>query len=257
MPEFPNMDTAVHSAMNEQLEAIVLSLTDYRENDAVIHVLTADKGKMALIGTGVRKVSSKNGRNIQPCTHCSILYDHKENRSMQRIRTVSSLHLFRHMKEDLKASIAGSLLCEAVQSLLEEGEPCKEIYDSLLKAFLYLDEGKHVDTTVCAFLSQMLNDLGFGLQVDGCAICNDTKVTSFSVKDGGFLCARHMMHEKATPWNPMDLKRFRLINKAGMNHSDILFASTKATQTDVKYLVQMIRMHTGAPLRSYDLYQKI
>ena len=257
MPEFPNMDMAVHSAMNEQLEAIVLSLTDYRENDAVIHVLTADKGRMALIGTGVRKVSSKNGRNIQPCTHCSILYDHKENRSMQRIRTVSSLHLFRHMKEDLKASIAGSLLCEAVQSLLEEGEPCQEIYDSLLKAFLYLDEGKHVDTTVCAFLSQMLNDLGFGLQVDGCAICNDTKVTSFSIGDGGFLCQHHMLAHRTSIWDPLDLKRFRLINKAGMKHFDILSESTQATSRDVMELVGVVRMHTGAPLRSYDLYKKI
>lgn len=248
---------AVLSAMNEQIDAIILSLTDYKENDAIIHVLTQENGRMSFVGQGVRKVTSKNGRNIQPCTHCTILYDHKENKAMQKLRTVSVQHLFRHMKMDLKASVAGNLVCEAVMSLLEEGEKSEEVYDHLGKALQFLDEGRHVDTVVAAFLSQLLKDLGFGLHVDGCVLCNDTKVTSFSVKDGGFLCARHMMHEKATPWNPMDLKRFRLINKAGMNHSDILFASTKATQTDVKYLVQMIRMHTGAPLRSYDLYQKI
>ena len=68
---------AVLSAMNEQIDAIILSLTDYKENDAIIHVLTQENGRMSFVGQGVRKVTSKNGRNIQPCTHCTILYDHK------------------------------------------------------------------------------------------------------------------------------------------------------------------------------------
>ena len=125
---------AVLSAMNEQIDAIILSLTDYKENDAIIHVLTQENGRMSFVGQGVRKVTSKNGRNIQPCTHCTILYDHKENKAMQKLRTVSVLHLFRHMKMDLKASVAGNLVCEAVMSLLEEGEKSEEVYDHLGKA---------------------------------------------------------------------------------------------------------------------------
>lgn len=248
---------AVHSAMNEEIEAVVLSLSDYRENDAIIHILSKEHGKMAFVGQGVRKVTSKNGRNIQPCTHCMILYDHKENRSMQKMRTATVVHLFRHMKMDLKAGVAGNLICEAVQSLLEEGESCTDVYDHLLMALTLLDEGKHPDTVVSAFLAQLLEDLGFGLHVDGCVICNDTKVTSFSFKDGGFLCMHHMMLEKAASWDPADLKRFRLINKAGMHHCNVLLASTKATEKDVEQLVRVVRLHTGAPLHTFDLYQKI
>ena len=46
-------------------------------------------------------------------------------------------------------------------------------------------------------------------------------------------------------------------DKAGMKHFDILSESTQATSRDVMELVGVVRMHTGAPLRSYDLYKKI
>ena len=45
---------AVHSAMNEEIEAVVLSLSDYREYDAIIHILSKEHGKMAFVGQGVR-----------------------------------------------------------------------------------------------------------------------------------------------------------------------------------------------------------
>lgn len=257
MHVFPNTAMAVHSAMNDTVEAVVLSWTDYRENDAIIHVLTPQYGKMAFVCQGVRKVSSKNGRNIQPCTHCSILYDHKENRSMQKMRTASVLHMFRHMKENLQASIGGSLICEAVESLMEEGEPAKEVWDALLDTLQHLDQGEHTDTMICAFLAQMLSDLGFGLHVDGCVMCDDTKVTAFSVNEGGFVCQRHMHKANIAPWDLQDLRRFRLINKAGIKHIDILLNSTEAKRQDVDMLVQVIRRHTGAPLKSYDLYRRI
>ena len=44
--------------MERELEGIVLSVSDYRENDALVTVLTKTEGKLRMVARGVQKITS-------------------------------------------------------------------------------------------------------------------------------------------------------------------------------------------------------
>lgn len=257
MPASVNTGMVVLSGMNDSLECLVLRSSDYGEADSILTVLTREFGKISFFAKGVRKVNSKNARHVQLYSKSLFLYDFKETSAMQRLKSASSVNLYRHMREDLKGSVACALVSEAADGLLLENEPVEGCYEITDKAFSLLDEGRDVETVVCCYLASLLMISGHGIQVDGCAVCGKQMVSAISVSEGGFVCADCARHLSLPLQSPVDLKRFRLLVKGGLEHFDVIESHTKAEKKDTEILVKMIRRHAGSALKSYDLYQRI
>ncbi|MGM9941124.1 MAG: DNA repair protein RecO [Bulleidia sp.] len=243
--------------MNDSLECLILRSADYGEADSILTVLTKEYGKIAFFAKGVRRVTSKNARHVQLYSKSCFQFDFKETSTMQRLKSASSINLYRHMKEDLKSSVAAAMIGEAADGLLFENEPVEGCYEMCEKAFEALNHGKDPETVVCCYLASLLQISGHALQVDGCAVCGKETVSGLSVKEGGFVCADCAGKAGLQPTSVEDLKRFRLLVKGGMEHFEIVINHVRAEKSDTETLVQVIRAHAGIPMKAYDLYRRV
>ena len=257
MPVSVNTDTVEHSGMNDHVTCLILKSLDYREADSILTVLTEEYGKVTFFARGVRKVHSKNAGQIQLYCKSDFLYDHAEGKTSFTLRTASCLNYYRHMKENLSASVASGVISETVCELLEEGERVEGVFEMTEKAFQLLDEGASTDTVLALFLSDLLKVSGLGVHVDSCTLCGSSYVHAVSVEDGGFLC-ESCARQKGIPLSSLEeLKRFRILGKGGLAHYDLINGLGGATGKDVILLMAILRRNSGITVRSFELYKQL
>ncbi len=246
--------------MNDKVTGLILKQDDYRENSVLIHVLTKEYGKIVFTAAGMRKYTSKNARSLMPYTETEFTYDHRENRTFFRLRSASPVRMHRHIYEDLNAGLAAGVLAEITDSMTyddPDGRNSVFFYDLFAKALDMLDEGKRTDIITAVFMANALNRAGMGPEVDGCVICEKAQVTALSAEEGGFLCQEHAA-ALAVPAYPVEaLRQFRLLNKAGLEHYDILAETVADAWNDIDILADFFRLHAGMKLRSYDLFKRM
>ena len=101
-------------------EAIVLRSIRYGEADRVLHLYTADRGRLGAVAKGVRRVKSRLGGRLEP---------------LSRVRLV--MHQGRG--EHRAALERGAQACEAVLRLLDSTEPNPPAYNLLCNELALLD----------------------------------------------------------------------------------------------------------------------
>lgn len=246
--------------MHDTFTAIVLKQQDYKDASAIITVLSKEYGKLSLVASGIRKPNSKNAGRLLPYTIGTFMIDYKEDKTMFRLQNVSTVSLFRHIHEDITLSTCASLLAEVSNKMVLNGiesEFYDEMYDFLENAFHLLEEGKDPLTITALFLVDAMELFGITPDVDECVHCGSESVSAISIQDGGFLCANcaNSLHINLT--NPLDLKRFRLLVKGGLDHIDVIESITKAAIEDISILVEMIQTHSGIKIQSFGLFKRL
>ena len=140
---------------------------------------------------------------------------------------------------------------------LEETGMMETEYDLLASAMDALEAGHDANTVICLYLADLLKLFGSEPDVDECTVCGKKMVRSISVKAGGFLCEEHAVQEKAPFLPKEDLKRFRLLCKAGMAHLDIAEKADPAKLPDVSFLAEFIHAYTGSSIASIAFYEEV
>ena len=248
------------SPMNDKVRGIILKQSDYRDSSVLLTVLTREYGRISLIAQGARKPTSKNARSLMPYTETEFNFDYKENKTIFRMRSVSTVAFYRRLYEDLDASLASALLCEVTDQLTAEDQDHQQtefFYDLLQEALMMLGEGKRTDIVTAVFLANVLEHNGMGPAVDACVLCEKPEAYSISPEDGGFLCRDCAEKAGVRLYSIQELRQFRLINKASLAHYDILADRIEDAGEDIELLVRFFTLHGGIDLRSYELYKRI
>ena len=246
--------------MNDRTTGFILRETDYKDNSVILTVLTREYGKISFVAQGVRKMTSHNRGSILPYTKGEFLFDYKEGKTIFRMRTAHTVSFYRHLHEDLDASLAIAVLAECADAFLLEGadmsfsQACYDLFDQACTLF---EEGHRADIVLAAALASLMKLQGIGPDVDECVQCGRTDVVSISVREGGFLCAVCAGKTASLVREPYELRRFRLINKAELSHVPVLEEHIDTAYPDLTLLVEMIRLHAGLSLKSYALFQRM
>ena len=246
--------------MNDLVQGLILKQIDFKDYDAIITVLTMEYGKISFRASGVRKMSSKNAGSILPYTLAEFQFDYKEDQTMFRMKTARTIELYRHLHEDLACSYGAAVAANVADAFSLQGmefEEKEEVFAYTKKCFSCFNEGHETNTVLCLYLADMMTLFGIQPEVDGCVRCGNPKVNAISAKDGGFLCAQHAK-EAGVPRNTVqELKRFRLIAKAGLEHLDLVEQAGGADPLDLRILEEMIRMHGSMDMKSFSLYNRL
>ncbi|MEF9968114.1 MAG: DNA repair protein RecO [Longicatena sp.] len=88
--------------MNEMVLGLVLKQSEYRENDALLTVLTEEYGKLTFVARGVKKMTSKSSIACMPYVISEFCFDYLEDKSMFTIKNASLKVSNRHIQEDLE-----------------------------------------------------------------------------------------------------------------------------------------------------------
>lgn len=245
--------------MNDTIHGLILKQSDYRDASVLLSVLSREYGKLTLSAAGIRRMTSRNAGSVLPYTYGAYSIDYRPERTMFRLKSASAIEIFRFMHEDLTAGCAASVVSEAADALTPAGiDPSFDIFvfERLLKAYRMLNEKKRADLVTGLFLSELLAQAGIAPETDGCVCCHNPRVTSISVKEGGFLCAQHARALGCADLPVERLRSFRLLCKAGLDQYDVL-AGMDSFMPDVKLLIEFLSQHAGITIRSYGLFERV
>ncbi len=177
--------------MEFKTDALVLRAADYGENDKIVTLLTADRGKIAAGMKGVKKAGAKLKFAAQPfCFAEYVLASRGERNTV----VSASLHDgFYPLRERLDAYYAAVCVLEACDKLVlgETAEADgREILLSAVHALSGIAEGDSAFLLI-RFLTEALALSGFPLRADVCAACGKPlgDRLGFDFKDGAFCCA--------------------------------------------------------------------
>lgn len=245
--------------MNERVPVLILKQSDYREADILMQCLSADYGRFSVRARGARKLTSRNASSLLPYTEAELELDMKQGGTLFRLKSARTLNFYRHLHEDLVLSSAASVLTDAMSAMTMEGrnEESREQYALLKNSLDALETGHHRDTVLALYLAEILNMFGSGPDVDECTVCGKKKVSALSVRAGGFLC-KEDAEEAGVPLSSADdLKRFRLLCRAGMKHLEEIEKIAPAEFADVEILAEFMRAYTGVNLASFAFYRDV
>ena len=171
-------------------EAVVLRTHKLGEADRIIVLMTGGRGKVRAVAKGVRKTKSRFGGRLEPPGHVSLLLH--EGRNLDVINQAETVDPHRVLREDLDRMTDALSLVEAVDQVVQEGEPNPALFKMLTGALRALAEApERPQLLVGAFYWKLLALEGVAPVLDGCVVCGTPDTVSFDPTEGGVLCREH------------------------------------------------------------------
>ncbi|MBQ9081396.1 MAG: DNA repair protein RecO [Clostridia bacterium] len=173
--------------MEVKYNALMLRAADYKDNDKILTLFAAGKGKITATCRGVKKAAAKLKFAAQPFCFAEYVLAERAGRY-----TVISAFLhdgFYALREDIQKFYAASAVLETCNLLLPEGLQSDGLFLCAVQTLGRMceeDEGLPLLT----FLLNALSFAGYTLRLDGCANCGKPLSGRgyFSFTSGSFFC---------------------------------------------------------------------
>jgi len=175
--------------MEVKVNALMLKAVDYNENDKILTLLTAEYGKITAGIKGVKKAGAKLRFAAQP--FCFAEYVLAKRGDKYTVINASEQESFYDLRMDINKFYAASSAAEAAYYLAYEGDGCPELFYECVKTLSAMcSDGECL--ALIKFLTFALKRSGYGIALDGCAVCGkrltDSDKLRFDMDSGAFTC---------------------------------------------------------------------
>jgi DNA repair protein RecO (recombination protein O) len=171
-------------------EAVVLRSIRYGEADRVLHLYTADRGRVGAIAKGVRRARSRFGGRLEPFFRVALML-HEGRGDLYTVTGAETVAAHARLREQPSALDAASRACDAVARLFDTGEAHPTVYALLCNELALLDsrpDGAGRSNQL-AFRLKLLLAAGLSPQLSHCASCGEREhLGGFSGAAGGVVC---------------------------------------------------------------------
>lgn len=176
-------------------EAVVLRSIRFGEADRVLHLYTADRGRVGAVAKGVRKTRSRFGGRLEPLSHVEVVLHHGTG-ELQTVTGVQLVRSHQAARDDYYRLNAGLIGAEAMLRLFPEQERNERAFTALTRFLDLLDETPHaaerpsLDPLALAFQLKLLWLSGYLPHLTSCAECgaDDATLVGYSPRAGGAVC---------------------------------------------------------------------
>jgi DNA repair protein RecO (recombination protein O) len=172
-------------------EAVVLRSIRFGEADRVLHLYTAERGRVGAVAKGVRRVRSRLGGRLEPLSRVRLVL-HQGRGELCTVSQADTVHAHPALRERRASLERASQACEAVLRLLDSNEANMPAYNLLCHELGLLDSHPEAATRsqALAFRAKLLLAAGFAPELASCASCGETEhLGAFSPSAGGVVCA--------------------------------------------------------------------
>ena len=146
---------------------------------------------------------------------------------------------------------------EFVDKYTKENDPDASIYDALLLALKYLNDGYEPKLVYLLFNAFILNVTGSSLEVDQCVSCGrQDLIAGISILNGGFVC-QNCLGKYDRRLDVEVLKGFRYINKIPLEKIDLLHLSTPVINKLVEIMEAFVDEYTGINFKSRKFIKQL
>ncbi|MBT5876785.1 MAG: DNA repair protein RecO [Candidatus Latescibacteria bacterium] len=176
-----------------QTQAIVLNRYVMGDSSLLVTVYTREFGKIKLVARGARKSKNQRASALEPFTHISITFRHKEQRDLQTLNQVEVVQSYRYLGEDLTRMSYAGAVSELVNRLVIGEEPSVELFDLILQVLDALNREQPVvaELLFWGFQLRFAMSFGYAPQFEQCVACGEglqEESLRFSAPLGGMLC---------------------------------------------------------------------
>ena len=183
--------------IERKYKGFVLSKTKYKDNDAIINILTSD-GKVSFKAVGINKITSKNASKCNFFMISEFVLNFKSEISNKTLKQASIEKLYKKPYDDLLASSC-YLLIVSILNCLDDING----YDMAIKCFDMIEDGIYPINVINYFIKNVIEALGYLPENNKCVMCGiKSNIISFDFESGGFICnkcfdkTRHIKYSK-------------------------------------------------------------
>jgi DNA repair protein RecO (recombination protein O) len=167
----------------------------FGEADRVLHLYTAERGRVNAIAKGVRKTTSRFGGRLEPLTRAALMLHEGrgELHTVSGADIVASHAAVRERPYALGVALIGA---EAVLKLHPEPDPQPRVFEGLVRFLGVLDAAEPpaagdpaADALAVGFQLKLLMLAGYLPHLTSCASCgSEGPLVGFSAPAGGAVC---------------------------------------------------------------------
>jgi DNA repair protein RecO (recombination protein O) len=174
-------------------EAVVLRSIRYGEADRILHLYTAERGRVGAIAKGARRPKSRFGGRLEPFFRLDLLL-HEGRGELLTVTQVATVDGYPRLRASGSALDAGARACDAVLRLLDSAEPNPPAYNLLCRYLALLDDPASPRAAslpaALSFRLKLALAAGFSPELGACASCGEADhLAGFSGAAGGVVCA--------------------------------------------------------------------
>ena len=171
------------------VNALMLRAVDYKENDKILTLLTAERGKISAGIKGVKKAAAKLKFAAQP--FCFAEYVLSQRGDKYTVINASECESFYDLRTDINKFYAASAAIEAANALTYEGDECRTVFYECVKSLSEMCGGNESQALI-RFLLFALRESGYGINAENCAQCGaplaGQNKLRFDMDAGSFTC---------------------------------------------------------------------
>jgi DNA repair protein RecO (recombination protein O) len=175
-------------------EAVVLRSFRFGEADRVLHLYTAERGRVGAVAKGVRRTKSRFGARLEPLSHVELML-HQGSGELGTVTGAQLLRPHSAAREDPYRLAVGLVGLEAMLRLFTEQERNPKAFEALTRFLDALDTAKAdgadpaLDPLVLSFQLKLLWLSGYLPHLTSCAECgSEGPLVGYSPRAGGAVC---------------------------------------------------------------------
>jgi DNA repair protein RecO (recombination protein O) len=238
-------------------EAVVLRSIRFGEADRVLHLYTAERGRVGAVAKGVRKTKSRFGGRLEPLSHVELQL-HQGQGELQTITGVDLRRPHQTARDDYYRLSVGLIGAEAMLRLFTEQEQNERAFTALTRFLDVLDDAPHaaerpaLDPLALAFQLKLLWLSGYLPHLTSCAECGaeDATLVGYSPRAGGAVCRACANQAEAIALSADGVKGIEALLASPLADAAALQLSSRATRDALHVVTASYEYHGGFRLRT-------
>jgi DNA repair protein RecO (recombination protein O) len=238
----------------ERAEAVVLLSREAGEADRDVVLLTRSFGKVQAQVRGARKVTSRLAGSLEPFATVEVML----YRGARRATVTGAAHAqpYRALRGDLARFAAASVVAEAVDALVPQGDVTEGLYPLVVGGLEFLASEADPELALTFVLLKLLALLGYGPIWRRCGACGQAVEAGpygLSAELGGVVAAD--CAGRGTPLSAPALRTLALLTE-GRSPLVRNLSLGAAVRREVREAAFALVAHSaGRPLRSVGVYE--
>ena len=170
------------------VQGLVLRVSEYKDRDAILTILTRKHGKLTVKARGLRR---KNSPLTAPCQLLAFSeFTLFEYRNMYTINEASSIQLFQGLRRDIQKLALGSYFAQAAEVISQEDLPNPELLSLVLNCLYGLTELNLPEPFVKAVFEMRAACIaGYMPDLSGCHVCGNAWPDRLDIFMGRLECS--------------------------------------------------------------------
>jgi len=153
--------------MLDSTQAIVLYYTKYNDSSVVLHLFTAQHGRLAVMVHGIKSKKQNKCASFQSLFLLDTIIDFKPNRNIQTLKEFKVTPPLYQLSSDISKTTIALFIAEVLSKCLREENAEKHLFEFIQTSILLLNElDKGISVFHLAFLLKLSWFLGFSPYVE-------------------------------------------------------------------------------------------